>query len=70
MATEDNSVEKVDIIIPVYKPDARFLTLLEKIGQQSVPVNRIIIMNTEQKYFDRLTYGTSFSGIRTRLILS
>lgn len=53
-------MEKVDIIIPVYKPDSRFLTLLEKIGQQSVPVNRIIIMNTEQKYFDRMTYGTSF----------
>jgi rhamnosyltransferase len=53
-------VEKADIIIPVYKPDGKFLTLIEKLGKQSVLPNRIIIMNTEQKYYDRLIYGTSF----------
>lgn len=53
-------MEKVDVIIPVYKPDGRFLTLIGKLKQQSIPVNRIIVMNTEQKYFDRLLYGTSF----------
>lgn len=53
-------MEKADIIIPVYKPDSKFLTLIEKLGQQSIVPNRIIIMNTEQKYFDRLIYGTSF----------
>lgn len=53
-------METVDIIIPVYKPDSKFLTLVERLGQQSVPVNRIIVMNTEQKYYDRLVYGTSF----------
>ena len=52
-------MEKADIIIPVYKPDGKFLTLIEKLGKQSVLPNRIIIMNTEQKY-DRLIYGTSF----------
>ncbi len=51
-------METVDVIIPVYKPDRRFLTLLEKLQAQTVPVNRIILMNTEQKYFDRLVYGT------------
>lgn len=51
-------MEKVDVIIPVYKPDQGFLTLLEKLEAQDVPVNRIIIMNTEQKYLDRLLYGT------------
>lgn len=53
-------MEKEDIIIPVYKPDGKFLTLIEKLGKQSVLPNRIIIMNTEQKYYDRLIYGTSF----------
>lgn len=53
-------MEKADIIIPVYKPDGKFLTLIEKLGKQSVLPNRIIIMNTEQKYYDRLIYGTSF----------
>ena len=54
-------VEKVDVIIPTYKPDQKFLDLMEKLAHQTVPVNKIIIMNTEQKYFDRLTYGTPFS---------
>lgn len=53
-------MEKADIIIPVYRPDGKFLTLIEKLGKQSVLPNRIIIMNTEQKYYDRLIYGTSF----------
>lgn len=53
-------MDKVDVIIPVYKPDHKFLTLIERLEHQSVPVNRIIIINTEQKYFDRLIYGTSF----------
>ena len=54
-------VEKVDVIIPTYKPDQKFLDLMEKLAHQTVSVNKIIIMNTEQKYFDRLTYGTPFS---------
>ena len=52
-------MDKVDIIIPTYKPDQKFLTMLERLERQSIPVNRIIVINTEQKYFDRLFYGTS-----------
>lgn len=52
-------MKTVDVIIPVYKPERGFLTLLEKLQRQTVPVNRIIIMNTEQKYFDELIQGTS-----------
>lgn len=54
-------MEKVDVIIPTYKPDQKFLDLMEKLAHQTVPIHKIIIMNTEQKYFDRLTYGTLFS---------
>lgn len=54
-------LERVDVIIPTYKPDKKFLELMEKLENQTVPVQKIIIMNTEQKYFDRLIYGTSFS---------
>lgn len=57
----EDILKKVDVIIPTYKPDQKFLDLMEKLAHQTVPVNKIIIMNTEQKYFDRLTYGTSFS---------
>lgn len=52
-------MERVDVIIPVYKPDQGFLTLVERLQTQTVPVNRIILMNTEQKYLDRLLYGTT-----------
>lgn len=54
-------IDSVDVIIPTYKPDTKFLELMDKLENQTVPIHRIIIMNTEQKYFDRLTYGTSFS---------
>lgn len=53
-------MSKVDIIIPVYKPDKSFFTLIDRLEHQTVKVNKIILMNTEQKYFDRLIYGTSF----------
>ena len=42
---------KVDLIIPTYKPDARFGELMERLAQQTLPLHRIIIMNTEEEYF-------------------
>lgn len=51
----------VDVIIPTHKPDEKFLQLLEKLSQQTVPVSHIIVMNTEEKYFERLIYGTDFA---------
>ncbi len=51
---------KVDVIIPVYKPDKSFLQLIEKLETQTIPVNRIILMNTEEKFFSQLFYGTRF----------
>lgn len=62
-------MDKVDIIIPAYKPDHKFLTLMKRLEHQSVPINQIIIMNTEQKYFDRLIYGTSFQKDHHNMIV-
>lgn len=53
-------MDTVDIIIPAYKPEQKFLTLIKQLERQSVPIGQIIVMNTEQKYFDRLIYGSSF----------
>ena len=53
-------MEQVDVIIPVYKPDRNLFVLIDRLENQTVPVNKIILMNTEQKFFDRLIYGTSF----------
>lgn len=45
-------VEQLDVIIPVYKPGKEFLEVLKKLHEQECPVSRIILMNTEEKYFD------------------
>ena len=42
----------VDVIIPVYGPDDRFFTLLDRLAQQTVRPHRIILMNTEESLWD------------------
>ena len=49
---------KIDIIIPLYKPGKELFSLLDRLNQQTVSVQKIILMNTEQKYFEQLVYGT------------
>lgn len=51
---------KIDVIIPVYKPTSALFGLLDRLKAQTVKVNRIILMNTEEKYFENLVYGTHF----------
>lgn len=48
----------VDVIIPVYKPDATFKLLLERLEKQNYPIRRIIIMNTEQSFWKADQYET------------
>lgn len=47
----------VDVIIPVFKPDERLLTIINKLINQSVVLNRIVIMNTEEKYWEVFWVG-------------
>lgn len=51
----------IDVIIPVYKPERSFFQLIERLETQTQPIRRIIIMNTEEKYFEQMIYGTRFS---------
>ena len=51
---------KIDVIIPVYKPGQELFELLGMLAKQTVPVQNIIIMNTEEKYFQQLVYGRRF----------
>lgn len=53
-------MKQTDVIIPVYKPTKRLFVLLDKLKEQTVPVHRIYLINTEQKYFDALITGTDF----------
>lgn len=58
---------KVDVIIPTYKPTQRLIDLILLLENQTVPVNKIILMNTEEKYFNNLFYGKTFVKERTHL---
>ena len=51
---------EIDVIIPLYKPGKELFTLLDKLGSQSVPVHQVILLNTEEKYFEQLIYGSDF----------
>jgi len=42
----------VDVIIPVYRPGARFLEMLRRLSKQTQLVNRFIIMNTEKDLWE------------------
>lgn len=56
----ENQRFTVDVIIPLYKPGKELFSLLEKLKRQTVAAGRIILMNTEEKYFEQLIYGTDF----------
>ena len=50
----------VDVILLTYKPQKQVMRLIEALEAQTYPINKIIIMNTEEKYFEALFYGTGF----------
>ena len=43
----------VDVIIPAYHPGKEFATLIKRLEQQSVPIHRIIVMNTEESMWNK-----------------
>ena len=44
---------KVDVIIPAYHPGKEFSTLIERLTKQTFPIHRIIVMNTEETYWNK-----------------
>ena len=50
----------VDVIVLTYKPPKGVLQLIEMIEKQDYPIQKLILMNTEEKYFDERFYGTGF----------
>lgn len=50
----------IDVIIPTYKPDNKFKQLIEMLEKQTTPVNKIIVVNTEEKYMEEFCIGTKF----------
>jgi len=44
-------MQTVDILVPVYRPGGQLKILLDRLLGQSYPIHKIILMNTEEKYF-------------------
>ena len=42
----------VDVLIPTYKPGKRFGQLLDRLYRQKYPINQLIIINTEQAFWN------------------
>ena len=47
----------VDVVIPVYRPDNKLRILLNRLIKQSRRPDRIILINTEEQYFDSDVLG-------------
>lgn len=47
----------VDVIIPTYKPGRELEELITQLNIQTIKPNKIILMNTERKYFDKDSYA-------------
>ena len=54
----------VDVIILTYKPQKRLLKVIDLLEKQTMPINRIIIMNTEEKYWNTFLYGEKLLKVR------
>ena len=48
----------IDVIIPTYKPDKSFISLIDKLQKQTVKPNKIILMNTEEKFIEKFLSET------------
>ena len=40
---------KIDVIIPAYRPGAEFLELIDRLERQTLPVRKILVMNTRSQ---------------------
>lgn len=59
----------IDIIIPTYKPDEKFKHLIEMLEKQTASINRIIVINTEEKYMEAFLIGSRFLAEHKKLTI-
>ena len=59
----------VDIIILTYKPQKRLMKVIDLLENQSYPVNQIIIMNTEEKYWNTFLYGEKILKTQENIVV-
>lgn len=52
----------VDIIIPTYRPDEKFEELLGRLDSQTYPIEKILVINTEKKYWEQRNLDKKTTG--------
>lgn len=58
----------VDVLIPVYKPGPEFKELLRRLANQVYPIHKILIVNTDESYWNTL-YEKEYPGCEVTHIL-
>lgn len=51
----------VDVLIPVYKPGPELSELLRRLAKQVYPIHKVLIVNTEERYWD-IAYEREYPG--------
>lgn len=54
---------RIDVVIPTYRPDERLITMIKRLREQTMAPNRIVLINTEQRYIDNLLRGRSYDSV-------
>lgn len=52
-----NQNPMVDVIIPAYKPGETYIKLLDMLSKQTYPINKILVINTEEKFYTELMFN-------------
>ena len=52
----------IDVVIPLYRPKEEFVTLIKLLKKQTLPINRIILVNTDQTLYDEFEKRVSFDA--------
>lgn len=56
----------LDVIIPTYKPDGRFIEALEMLNKQTMSVKDIIIINTDKSIWDSLSMDEQIAKLNLK----
>lgn len=53
----------INVIIPTYRPDERFIKLIDKLNEQTIQPDRIIVINTEKKWWDEISVPEKWHNV-------
>ena len=53
---KDMKTYTIDVVIPTFRPDRRFVRLLEKLGEQTRPAGRVIVINTGRENWEKADF--------------